>query len=97
MGQKEETAVGLFQRSDYFTAQFISHLKKDAGADTETGLSTLKHRFVVKVSETYFNRNDIQISQKFAKRKMLKSFFKDIQKDANIPDSPSRIKRCLLV
>jgi hypothetical protein len=93
--EKEDIDVRLPDLSNYFITQFISHLKKDAGVEAETGLSTLKHRFVVRVSETYFNRNDNQISQKFAKRKMLKSFFKDIQKDPIIADSPSRIKRCL--
>jgi hypothetical protein len=95
LGQTEDLAVRLAEPRDYFTAQFVSHLKKDDGVEVETGLSTLRHRFVFKVSETYFNRNDNQISQKFAKRKMIKSFFKDIQKDPIIADSPSRIKRCL--
>ena len=53
----------------------------------------MQHRFVFKVSDTYFNRSPNHINQGITKRNILKSFIADIQQEVVLKDGPSRVKR----
>lgn len=77
---------------EHFYSQFLSKIGKGKPVK-QSGLTGLQHRFVFKVSDTYFNRNPSEIKHRISKRNILKSFVADIQQEANLRESPSRVKR----
>lgn len=79
----------------YFTLQFRSQLGLETkiGEKDGDGMANLPHRFVLKISDSYFNRDHEVIKEKIAKRNMLKKFVRDIQKEPELQSGPSRIKR----
>lgn len=75
----------------YFSLQVNGHIGE--AKIKGDGMSHLKHRFVFKVSDSYFNRDDEIIKVKIAKRNLIKNFMHDIKKDPEIPNTPARVKR----
>lgn len=79
-----------FDSRSYFDFQTNSKLKSN---DESKSKLALMPRFVLKVSDVYYVRDKSLIKSKLAKRNLIKSFAEDIQRDVEIADSPSRIKR----
>ena len=76
----------------YFSYRFIKSLNVSKEPVTPTK-SKFRSRLLLRMSSTFFNRDDFLVKKQLKTQSMVKKFTKDIHKEPDIQDSPSRIKR----
>lgn len=77
----------------YFKLRFMSTIRVVKGEPVTPGRKKMKSRFLLKMSSSYFNNDDREVKKQLQMRNRINKFKKDITKMAEIPDSPSRVKR----
>jgi Zinc finger, C3HC4 type (RING finger) len=55
-----------------------------------------KSKFLLKMSNCYFVSNNAEVKKQLFKRDLIKKFFRDIKKEPQIANSPSRVKRLII-
>lgn len=79
--------------SAYFEYRFKKSLKANSKEPSTPARTKIRSKFLLRMSGTFFNRDDHLVKKQMKQKNMVKRFTKDIQKQVEIQDSPSRIKR----